>query len=153
MGTLAFSTPSSYVVAAIADDGTFTARLQEGQHRVELSGMPVGYAVGAVRVATSDTTPNLTVASSDITDVVITVAAPRAMTSLRGRVTGRADGRVAISGPIYGTLETALRPDGAFEFSPIPSGLYRLSLPGAAAFAPMNVVVDWRGNDIQVAAP
>jgi hypothetical protein len=152
-GTLGFSTPSSYVVAVIGNDGTFTAQLQEGQHRVELSGMPVGYTVASVRVGATDTTPNLTIAAADLPDVVVTVGSPRAMTALRGRVTGSAGGRVAITGPIFGVLETPVRPDGSFEFNPIPSGLYRVSLPAVAAFAPVTVVVDWRGNDIQIAAP
>jgi hypothetical protein len=153
IGTLGFSTISSYVVATINTDGTFTAQLQEGSHRVELSGMPVGYGVGSVRVGAKETTPSLIVAGADLADVVIAVASPRAMTALRGRVTGAKTGRVAITGPIFGGLETALKADGSFEFSPIPSGLYRLSLPGVAAFMPMNVVVDWRGADIQIAAP
>ena len=153
IGTLAFSTPTSYVVATIDNDGTFATQLQEGQHRVELSGMPVGYALASVKVGTVETTPGITIAGSDIANVVITVASPRAMTSLRGRVSGNAGGRVSITGPIFGALEAPLRADGTFEFNPIPSGLYRLSLPGRSEFAPLIVVVDWRGSDIQVAAP
>ena len=152
-GSLAFSTPSSYVVANVRDDGSFTAQLQEGTHRVELSGMPVGYTVANVQVGAANTTPTLTIGAADVPDVAITVGSPRAMTALRGRVAGRAVSRVAITGPIYGSLETALRPDGSFEFDPIPSGLYRVTLPELPTFEPVLVVVDWRGNEIQIAAP
>jgi hypothetical protein len=154
---LAFSTPQSYVNATIAADGTFRARLHRERHRAELSGLPVGYSIASVRAGAQDVTSALAVGDSDLSDVVITVAAPRSLPAVKGRVSGFAAGRltgarVEMTGPINGRLDTEVRPDGTFEFAAVPSGLYRLRVPQLPELAPLTVVVDSRGADVQFTA-
>jgi hypothetical protein len=154
---LGFSTPQSYVNATIAPDGTFRARLHRERHRAELSGLPVGYSIASVRIGAQDVTSALAVGDADISGVVITVAAPRSLPAVRGRVTGLAAARLAgarveLTGPIIGLLDAPVGQDGTFEFAAVPSGLYRVRLPQIPELAPMTIVVDSRGAEVQFTA-
>jgi hypothetical protein len=156
IGLLAFTTPTSHVSATINPDGTFTARLHAGRHQADLAGLPVGYAMASVRRGSQDVASGIVVGNSDIPDLVITVAAPRALPRLRGRVTGIPAGtaaKIELTGPIAGRLEATAGAGGSFEFPVIIPGLYSLRLPEFPQLAPLNVVVDSQGNDIQVAVP
>src|SRR5262249_26231205 len=119
---LEFSSPKSYIGAKINPDGTFSLQLNAARHEVELAGMTVGYTLLSVRAGATDASKGLVVGNADVPGVVITVAAPKQLPRLRGRVTGLADARlsstkVEITGPIIGNLETPLKPDGSFEFA------------------------------------
>jgi len=74
---LAFATATSYVSARIAPDGTFTAYLQAGRHTTDLGGLPVGYAVASVQLASQDVSRGLVVSAADIDGLIVTVTAPR----------------------------------------------------------------------------
>jgi len=155
---LAFSTPQSYVEGTINPDGTFTARLHSAQHRVELAGMPVGYSVVSVRVGSQNGSETVAVGNSDLSNVVITVSAPRDLPHVRGRITGLANTRLSstkaqLTGPIVGSLETAIRPDGSFEFPAVTPGMYRLTLSQVPELKPVSVVVTWRDAETEVVVP
>jgi hypothetical protein len=155
---LAFSTPTSYVGAIINPDLTFSARLHSTRHHIELAGMPVGYSVVSVRAGNVDASQGLTVANTDVADVIITVAAPRQLPRIRGHIAGLPNTRgssnkVELTGPIVGSLETSLGQDGSFEIAAAIPGLYRLRLPDVPGFAPVNVVVTWNDADVRLTAP
>jgi hypothetical protein len=155
---LEFSGPKSYVGAKINPDGTFTVQLHSARHEVELAGMTVGYALQSVRVGSTDATKGLVVGNADVPGVVITVAAPKQLPRLRGRITGLANSRLAstkveVTGPIIGSLETGVQPDGSFEFAAVVPGLYKLRLLQVPELAPMNVVVTPNDADVPVAVP
>jgi len=155
---LAFSTATSYVGAAINPDGTFTARLHSATHRVELAGMPGGYSVMSVRGGSEDLTQGIAVGNADISNVVITVAAPRQLPRLRGKIAGLPNARlsstkVQLTGPIVGRLETGVRQDGSFEFAAVTPGLYTLALSQVPELAPMPVVITWSDAEVPVVVP
>jgi hypothetical protein len=152
---LAFSTPTGYVGATINPDLTFSARLHSTRHHIELAGMPVGYSVVSIRAGSGDASQGLVVANADVSDVVITVAAPRQLPRLRGRIaslpaTRSSSTKVQITGPIIGSLETPVGQDGSFEFPTVIPGLYRLRLTDVPAFAPVNVVVTRTDAEVQL---
>jgi hypothetical protein len=150
---LAFSTDRDYVAAPISPDLTFRVQLPAARHRTELGGMPVGYSVASVRAGSQDVTSGITVGDSDISDVVITVAAPRDLAHVRGKVNGLAGGTAAtveMTGPIVGKLQTKVQPDGTFEFPAVTPGSYSLTVPQLPQSAPMNVVVQWTDVDVVV---
>lgn len=74
---LAFTTDTSHVSARIAPDGTFSVHLQAGRHRTDLGGLPIGYAVASVQLASQDVSRGLEVSTADIDGLVVTVTAPR----------------------------------------------------------------------------
>jgi hypothetical protein len=155
---LAFSGPQSYVDTPINPDGTFKAQLHSARHHVELTGMPGGYSVVSVRVGSQDASQGFTVGNADVNNMVITVAAPRQLPRMLGHISGLANTRLAstkveVSGPIIGSLETPVRPDGSFEFAAVTPGMYRLRVLQAPEFTPMNVVVTWKDADVEVAVP
>jgi hypothetical protein len=155
---LLFDTPQGSIGAAINGDGTFSTRLHAARHDVYLGGLPAGYSVASVRVGTEDASRGLVVGDADVSGVVITVAAPRSLPRLRGRITGLSAARIApatveATGPIMGTLTTALRPDGSFEFAAVTPGVYDLRLPQVPDFVPIAVVVDWNDTERQIAMP
>src|SRR5207244_398534 len=99
-----------------------------------------------VRVGRDDASRGLVVGDADLSDVVITVAAPRRLPRLHGRITGLSTARVApatveATGPIIGVLTTAVRPDGSFEFAAVTPGVYELRLPQVPDSASIVVVV------------
>jgi len=155
---LAFYTARSHVNVPINPDGTFTAHLHSARHLVELAGMPGGYSVASVQAGSTDASQGLTVGNADVSGVVITVAAPRTLPHVKGQVTGLPAARLAstkveVTGPINGSLETAVAQDGSFEFAALTPGNYRLRLPQVPEFTPMYVVVTWNDAQVQVAVP
>jgi hypothetical protein len=157
---LEFSSARGYIAGAtINPDLTFTTRLHPARHRVELAGMPVGYAVTSVRVGSQDATQGFVVENADLSGVVITVAAPRRLPAVRGRIAGLAATRlsstkVALTGPIIGSLEAIPKQDGSFEFPAVIPGLYKLALMNAPEIPPVNLVVaGFDATEVQVAVP
>jgi hypothetical protein len=154
---LEFHTLQSHVSVKINSDGTFSTPLHSASHRVELAGMPGGYSIASVRVG-SQTVPQLVVGSADVSGVVITVAAPASLPHVRGQINGLpgarlASARVEMTGPIVGSIETSVRPDGSFEFAAATPGMYSLRLPQVPELKPMFVVVSWSDAQVQVAVP
>jgi hypothetical protein len=155
---LQFDTPQGQIGATINPDGTFSTRLHAARHEVYLGGLPPGYSVASVRVGPADDSHAIVVGAADVSGVVITVAAPRLLPRIRGRITGRSTTRlspttVEATGPIIGTLTTAVRPDGSFEFPVVTPGAYDLRLPQVPEVPPIAVVVDWNDTERQVALP
>jgi hypothetical protein len=147
---LAFYTPQSYVGAPINPDGTFSVRLHAARHRVDLAGMPVGYSIVSVRAGSADAAQGFEVANADVSGIVVTVGGPNPAPQVRGKVVGLAASRlsstkVELAGPIVGTVETQVQPDGSFEFPRMVSGLYTLRLLQVPEFAPMRLAVVTRG--------
>jgi len=152
---LAFSTPQDFVGATINPDGTFTTKLHATRHHVELGGLPVGYAIESVRIGSADVLRDgFVVAKSDISGIVITVRTPSQLPALKGRIAAApaslGSARVELTGPVIGTLEAPIKADGSFEFAALPKGLYRLRVPQLSQIAPVNVVVDGSGADVQL---
>jgi hypothetical protein len=155
---LEFHTLQSHVNVKINPDGTFSTPLHSARHRIEMAGMPGGYSIASVRAGSEDVSQGLVVGNADVSGVVITIAAPRVLPHLRGKVTGLSNARlssakVEVTGPIVGSLETAVRPDGSFEFATTTPGMYSLRLLQVPELKPMNVVVSWEDTDVQVVVP
>jgi hypothetical protein len=127
-GLLALVTDTSYVPITIKPDGTFTARAHSAQHRVDFGGMPSGYAMSSVRVGGRDVAGSLTVGTSDISGVVVNVAAPRDLPRIRGTIAGLSKPvTVELQGPIVGTTdcdhqERGIRNSGRYARSVLPTG-------------------------------
>lgn len=68
-----FSTERSYVTAATAADGSFSAQVQTARHRIELGGLPPGYSLVSARLGTRDVSTGLVVGGEDISGLEITV--------------------------------------------------------------------------------
>jgi hypothetical protein len=147
----------NFIAATVAPDGTFRVRLQPATHRPDVAGMPAGYSVVSVRANGKDISSGLVFSNSDISDVVVTVAPPRTLPSLHGRITGvppaaLASATVAMTAPsaIVGTVTAHVQTDGTFEFPALTPGLYSLTVPGVTR-APMNVAVtDFGENNVTV---
>jgi hypothetical protein len=155
---LAFTSAKSYVGMPINADGTFSGQLHLARHRVDLGGMPPGYSIASVRLGSQDVTEGFVVGNADVSGMVITVAAPRRLPRVHGQITGLANTRlsstkVQMTGPIVGSLETAVRQDGSFEFAAATPGLYSLRLAQVPELAPIPVVVTWSDAEVQVAVP
>lgn len=152
-GLLAFTTPQSHVSATIQPDGTFTTKLHPGRHQPDIIGLPVGYAIAALRVGTANAPQGLDVDSADISGVEIVLAAPRSLPAIRGRVTGVAAARLAtamveLAGPIVGTIRVPVRPDGTFEVAAVTPGFYTFRIPDLPEVAPVSTVA--RANETEV---
>ena len=153
-GLLALVSEKSYVPVPINADGTFTARAQSARHRFEFRGLPSGYALTATRLGSQDLAQGLTVGNADISGVLLTVNTPRDLPWIRGTITGLASpATVEMTGPIVGSLKSAVGPNGSFEFPAATPGLYYLRVPEAPALGTVNVVVTRPGAEIQLKAP
>jgi hypothetical protein len=98
------------------------------------------------------------VGDADVSDVLITVAAPGVLPRVHGQITGQPDARVLsatveLTGPIVGSLQTPVRKDGSFEFAAVIPGVYRLRLPQIPDVAPIQVVVTSATAEVRVALP
>ena len=155
---LAFYTDTSYAAADIKDDGTFSVRLHSATHLTDLAGMPSDYEMTRIRLGTQDVTKGLVVADADVSGLVIDVAVPDNLPQLKGRVTGvppdrLASMRVEIDGPIFGVLQSGIKPDGSFAFTNVTPGAYWVRIPQAPQFEPIYVAIDWDGADVTLAIP
>lgn len=151
-----FVTPQSYVMVTMNPDNTFDVGVHEGQHIVEMGGLPSGYAIRSVRVGGKDvTTTGVTVGATDVSDVVIDVTAPRELPSMRGRLEGTFDPswRVEATGRIVGAVSSGVNADGTFTIGPLPPGLYNVRIVQRSDIAPVRVVVDSRGGEVTVPVP
>jgi hypothetical protein len=152
---LGFRTATSYVNATINPDGTFATKLHAARHLVDVGGMPVGYDVRSVRVGAADAGSGFVVGTADVSNVVITIKAPATLPSLHGRVTGApSNARVEMTGPIVGSVSTAIGADGTFDFPALVPGLYYLRVPQMPSLGTTNVVVSSTGtNGVVVGSP
>jgi len=103
-------------------------------------------------------TKGLVVADADVSGLVIDVAVPDNLPQLKGRVTGvppdrLASMRVEIDGPIFGVLQSGIKPDGSFAFTNVTPGAYWVRIPQAPQFEPIYVAIDWDGADVTLAIP
>ena len=71
---IGFATERSYVTATTKADGSFTAQVQPARHVIELGGLPPGYSLASVKLGNQDLTRGVPVESSDVSDLVITLA-------------------------------------------------------------------------------
>jgi hypothetical protein len=154
----AFYTDTSYAAADIRDDRTFTVRLHAATHLPDLGGMPSDYELKSVRLGNQDVTKGLVVGDRDLSGVVVTVSAPDNLPTLRGRITGVSADRlrsmkVEATGPIVGSLQADVRPDGSFEFAAVTPGGYWVRIPTAPAVAPEYVAVDFDGGNVAIKIP
>jgi len=159
-GIIGFLTQRTYIGATINPDGTFNAELHAAQHQIDVAGMPVGYSLASVRVGDQIAAEDsLTVGRKDISDVVITLNAPRKLAVIRGKVTGLAPNRysstpVELVGPTFNRMLADIEPTGNFEFPAVIPGLYRLTLRGVPELSPVTVIVDgFRTFEVSVNVP
>jgi hypothetical protein len=146
VGILGFYNIKGYVGATVNPDGTFIANLHAAQHRVDVAGMPVGYMLSSVKIGSTDATKGFTMGNADVTGMVVTVTAPTPLPRVRGTVTGLpaarlAETKVELTGPVFGALQTAIRPDGSFDFPIMVPGLYKARLLQVPEFNPVELVV------------
>lgn len=147
-GLLGFYTAKTWVGGKINDDGTFSVDLHAARHQIDFAGLPVGYSLATVKVGDQDVTKEgILVGNSDLSDVLITVNAPRHLAVVKGKITGLAPDRfastvVVLTGPTFNRLQADVEQDGAFEFPAVVPGAYRLTLNGVPELAPISIVVD-----------
>jgi hypothetical protein len=152
---LAFYTDTSYAAADIKDDGTFTVKLHAATHLPDLGGMPSDYAMTSLQRDNQDVTR--LVVNSDISGLVVNVAAPDNLARLRGRLTGIPAAQlpmltVEMEGPIFGKLQSRVKADGSFEFPEVTPGSYWLTIPQLPQFEPFYVAMEWDNRDVTVDA-
>ncbi len=128
------------VVASILDDGTFELPLPEGSYRISISGVPSGYVLKSITQGSRDLSLSTLEVYGDVSqDIRLTLAParrPDAGVRLTGRLSFASTGAmpksegvvlVSTSGSRNAPLrESTLTPDGAFEFSGVPPGVYNL---------------------------
>jgi hypothetical protein len=114
--------------------------------------LPVGYTVASVKVANKDVTEQgILVGDADVSDVLITLNAPRRLAVVKGKITGLPANRfgstgVVLTGPTFNRGQADVQQDGTFQFDAVVPGLYKLTLNGIPEFAPMTVIVDGFGT-------
>jgi hypothetical protein len=147
----------NFIAATVNADATFTVRLQPATHRPDVAGMPPGYAVESVRANGKDISAGLVVGNSDISDIVVTVAARRTLPSLQGRITGvpaakLANAMVEMTAPsaIVGKVTARVQRNGTFEFPTLTPGLYFLTVPGITSTPIEVAVTDFGDNTVTV---
>jgi len=147
-GLLGFYTTKTWVGGKINDDGTFSVDLHAARHQIDFAGLPVGYSLASVKVDGKDTTQQgIVVGNADVSDVVITLNAPKHLAVVKGKITGLpaesfASTGVVLIGPTFNKLQADVEPDGNFEFPAVVPGAYRLTLTGVQNVAPITVNVD-----------
>jgi hypothetical protein len=159
-GLLGFYTEKTWVVGKVNVDGTFGIDLHSATHKIDFAGLPVGYTLASVKIDGKDVTEQgITVANADVSDVLITMNAPRKLAVVKGKITGLAADRfgstgVVMTGPTFNTGQADVQPDGTFQFDAVVPGSYKLTLNGVPEFSPMTVIVDGFGTfEVTVAVP
>jgi hypothetical protein len=87
------------------------------------------------------------VGNSDVSDVLITLNAPKKLATVKGKITGLGRERysssaVVMTGPTFNRGQADIEQDGSFQFDAVVPGLYTLSLNGVPEFKPITVVVE-----------
>lgn len=147
-GILGFFTSTTYVQGKINDDGTFNVELNAAQHQIDFAGLPVGYSLASIKIGDRDVTQQgITVGNSDMSDILITLNAPKHLATVVGKITGLPQERfasagVVMTGPTFNKGVADIERDGSFRFDGVVPGLYTLTLNGVPEFAPMTVVVE-----------
>jgi hypothetical protein len=151
-GILGFYTEKTFVSGKISPDGTFSVDLHSADHQIDFAGLPVGYSLASVKIGSEDRTQQgISVRNADLSDVLITVNAPRRLAVVKGQVSGLPQDRfgstpVELTGPSYSRLQADIEQSGSFEFPAVIPGLYKLTLKGVPELAPITVVVDGFGT-------
>jgi hypothetical protein len=151
-GLLGFYTVKTWVGGKINEDGTFSVDLHSTLHQIDFAGLPVGYTVASVKVASKDVTEQgILVGDADVSDVLITLNAPRRLAVVKGKITGLPANRfgstgVVLTGPTFNRGQADVQQDGTFQFDAVVPGLYKLTLNGIPEFAPLTVIVDGFGT-------
>jgi hypothetical protein len=132
-----YATPSGPVYPRIKADGTFTVDIPQGSYRVALadSALPPGYRLKAIEYGATNIQDDILSVNSDARNLRIVLTAPPPQPGVRvaGRVEGLANLGAAQRVILYRDLPfwtdtTAMAADGAFEFSDVPPGTYRIYL-------------------------
>jgi len=159
-GILGFYTTKTYVQGKINEDGTFNVDLHSTQHQIDFAGLPAGYSLASVKVGDRDVTQQgIVVGNADVSDILITLNAPKHLATVKGKITGLARERfastaVVMTGPTFNKGLADVEQDGSFRFDAVVPGLYRLSLNGVPEFAPITVVVEgFDTYDVAVTVP
>lgn len=159
-GLLGFFTEKTWVVGKINDDGTFAVDLHSARHGIDFAGLPVGYTVASVRAGSQDVTEEgITVSSADVSNVVITLNAPKNLAVVKGTIAGLAQDRyaataVVLTGPTFNKLQADVQPDGTYRFDAVVPGLYRMTLSNVPELPALTVVIDGFGTfDVPVNVP
>jgi hypothetical protein len=159
-GILGFFTARTYVPGKINDDGTFNVELHSTTHQIDFAGLPVGYSLASVKMGDRDVTQQgVIVGGADVTDVLITLNAPKKLATVKGKITGLARDRyastaVVMTGPTFNRGQADVQQDGSFQFDAVVPGLYTLSLNGVPEFRPITVVVEgFETYEVAVAVP
>ena len=159
-GILGFYTAKTYVSGKVHDDGTFSVDLHSTQHQIDFAGLPVGYSLASVKAGDRDVTQQgIVVGNADISDVLITMNAPRHLATVKGKITGLPQDRfastgVVLTGPTFNKMQADVEQTGSFQFDAVVPGAYRLSLNGVPEFQPLNVIIDGFGTyEVSVTVP
>jgi hypothetical protein len=97
------------------------------------------------------------VGNSDVSNVVITLNAPKHLAIVEGKISGLEQDRfasteVVLTGPTFNRSQADVERDGSFRFDAVVPGLYRLTLNGVPELAPITVIVDgFRTYEVPVA--
>jgi hypothetical protein len=159
-GILGFYTVRTYVPGKINVDGTFSVDLHSTQHQIDFAGLPVGYSLASVKIGDRDVTEQgIVVSNANVTDVLITMNAPKKLATVKGKITGLARERfastgVVMIGPTFNRGQADVEQDGSFQFDAVVPGSYKLSLTGVPEFAPITVIVDgFKTYEVAVTVP
>lgn len=85
--------------------------------------------------------------NSDLSNVVITLNAPKHLAIVKGAISGLAPDRfasveVVLTGTTFTKSEAGVEQDGSFRFDAVVPGIYRLTLNGVPGLAPIFVAID-----------
>jgi hypothetical protein len=151
-GLLGFYTGKTWVTAKISEKGTFSVALHSARHQIDFAGLPAGYTVASVKVDNEDvTSAGILVGDFDVSNVVITLNAPKHLAVVEGKISGLdrdrfASTAVVLTGPTFNRSQADIEPDGSFRFDAVVPGVYRLTLNDVPKLAPITVVVDGFGT-------
>jgi hypothetical protein len=117
-GLLGFYTAKTWVTAKISEEGAFSVDLHSTRHQIDFAGLPAGYTVASVKVGTQDVTrEGILVGNSDVSNVVITLNAPKHLAIVEGKISGLAPDRfasteVVLTGPTFNRSQADVEQDG-----------------------------------------
>ena len=152
--------------ANVRSDGTFTARLPDGEYRLIVNELPAGYYLQSVNSGESDLFANpLRIIGSDEPVPIAVVLANSPGVAVRGRLTvpgASTDSnltldRIVLTGSVVrNTVETRVNTDGSFQIANMMPGSYvaRVPLTPAVSSPPITVVIPNRDvEDLEIPVP